>query len=84
MLAAIFRLFVVVLLLAGLAVLFFYAFVAALILTPILFVLFWLLGRKANIQWTVVRPGDFARRPPGRGPVIDHDPDDLPPPADKP
>ena len=85
MLAAFFRLFIFVLLLAGLAVLFFYAFIAALIITPILFVLFWLMGRKTNIQWTVIRPGDFSRRPPQQGPVIDHDPDDLqPPPKENP
>jgi hypothetical protein len=80
MLAAFVRLFVVVLVLVGLALLFFYAFVAALIVTPILFVLFWLFGRKSVVQWTVVRPDGYPRGQHHRpGPVIDHDPDDLPP-----
>lgn len=81
MFVAFVRLFVVILALAGLAVLFFYAFVAALIITPILFVLF---GRKSMVQWSVVRPGAYpptaySNEPPRRpGPVIDHDPNDLP------
>ncbi len=85
MFAAFVRLFVVILALAGLAVLFFYAFIAALIVTPILFVLFWLFGRKSMVQWTVVRPGAYPQEQPRRsGPVIEHDPNDLPrepPPA---
>ncbi len=83
MLQSFLRLFIFVLVLAGLAVLFFYAFIAALIITPILFVLFYFFGRKSNIKWTVVRTGDFQQRPgsPSQGPVvIDHDPNDLPPP----
>jgi hypothetical protein len=83
MIAAIFRLFIFVLVLAALGILFFYAFVAALILTPILFVLFYLFGRKQNVQWWVVRNGEAQPRPHsnprGQGPVIDHDPDALPP-----
>ena len=78
MLAAFVRLFVVVLVLVGLALLFFYAFIAALIITPILFVLFWLFGRK-SVAWTVVRPDAHPHEPRHRpGPVIDHDPNDLP------
>ncbi len=81
MISAIFRLFVFVIILAALGILFFYAFVAALIVTPILLLLFFLFGRKANVQWTVVRPGE-APRPPGYGTVIEHDPDALPPKSD--
>ena len=78
MFVAFVRLFVVILALAGLAVLFFYAFVAALIITPILFVLFYFFGRKNMVQWTVVRPGQSHGPGPERqGPVIDHDPNDL-------
>ena len=83
MIGAIFRLFIFVLVLAALGILFFYAFVAALVLTPILLLLFFLFGRKANLQWTVVRPGTQpGRQYPGQGPIIDHDPDTLPPKSD--
>ena len=80
MLAALFRLVILFLVLAGMALLFFYAFVAALFITPILFVLFYFFGRKNMVQWTVVRPGQPSQpQGPGRqGPVIDHDPNDLP------
>ncbi len=76
MLAAFFRLFVFVVVLAALGLLFFYAFIAALIITPILFVLFWLFGRKPVVQW-VVRTGPRAGA--GQGPIIDHDPNAFPP-----
>ena len=79
MLGAFLRLFFVILVLAGLAILFFYAFVAALIITPILFLLFFLFGRKPAVQWWVVRTQSRASSQPG--PVIDHDPNDLPPPT---
>ncbi len=79
MLAALFRLVIFFIALAGLALLFFYAFVAALIITPILFVLFYFFGRKNMVQWTVVRPGQpHGPGPERQGPVIDHDPNDLP------
>ncbi len=83
MIGAFLRLFLVILTLAGLAILFFYAFVAALIITPILFLLFYLFGRKSTVQWFVVRNGQQAGPQAGqqRGPVIDHDPNDLPPPT---
>lgn len=79
MLAALFRLVTLFLVLAGLVLLFFYAFVAALFITPILFVLFYFFGRKIMVQWTVVRPNQPHGPGPGRqGPAIDHDPSDLP------
>lgn len=79
MLAAFLRLFVVVLVLAGIVLLFAYAFVAALIVTPILFVLFWLFGRRSVIRWSVVRAEPYPHEPPRPpGPVIEHDPNDLP------
>jgi hypothetical protein len=81
MLSAILRLFAAVVIIVALAILFFYAFVAALIITPILFVLFYFLGRKQNVAWWVVRrDGPYGQQRPGQGPVIDHDPNDLPPP----
>ena len=79
MLGTFLRLFFMILVLAGLAILFFYAFVAALIITPILFLLFFIFGRKPAVQWWVVRNQQGASAP--RGPVIDHDPNDLPPPT---
>ncbi len=81
MLGAFLRLFIVILALAGVAILFFYAFLAALIITPILFLLFYLFGRKPTVEWWVVRNGPRPGSQPGL--VIDHDPADLPP-ADKP
>jgi hypothetical protein len=78
MLGAFLRLFIVILVVAGLAILFFYAFIAALIITPILFLLFYLFGRKPAVQWWVMR--NPSRGGPQPGPVIDHDPNDLPPP----
>jgi len=85
MIGAIFRLFIFVLVLAALGILFFYAFVAALVITPILLLLFFLFGRKANVQWWVVSPGEGPRQPrqySGQGPIIEHDPDALPPKND--
>ncbi len=72
------RLFVAVMVLAGVIVLFVYAFVAALIVTPIIFLLLYLFGRKPAVQAWVVRGRAEPR--PAPGPVIDHDPKDLPPP----
>ena len=63
-------------------VLFAYAFLAALIVVPVLALLFFLFGKKYGNVWVVggtpFRPGeppDDRRRGP---PVIDHDPNDLP------
>ena len=78
MIAGFLRLFVAVLVLAGVAILFVYAFVAALIITPILFGLLYLFGRKSNVNWWVVRRETGYEQRPGQ--VIEHDPNDLPPP----
>jgi hypothetical protein len=89
MLAAILRLFILVMVVAGIVILFVYAFVAALIITPILFLLFYFFGRNTAREWYVVRRGQYRRpedmnpeqgqRPQRPGPVIDHDPNDLSP-----
>lgn len=78
MIAAFLRLFVVIIVVASLIVLFAYAFIAALIITPILFLLLYVFGRKPTVQWWVVRNGADAGARPGQ--VIEHDPKDLPPP----
>jgi hypothetical protein len=87
MLARILRLAIVVVVAAGVLVLFAYAFLAALILIPVLGLLFFLFGKKYGNVWVVGDPtfGRSHRRPPPAGrppPVIDHDPNDLPPPED--
>lgn len=83
MLGAFLRLFIAIMVIAGLAILFFYAFVAALIITPILFLLFYFFGRKQAATWWVVRTSTYPPRRPGQGPVIEHDPNDLPPPENQ-
>jgi hypothetical protein len=75
MVGLIFRLFLGVLLLAGMVILFAYAFIAALIVTPFLLLFLYLMGRRMNKEWEVVQRETRARS----GPVIDHDPNDLPP-----
>ena len=75
MIGLIFRLFFGVLVLAGLVILFAYAFIAALIITPFILLFLYLMGRRFNVQWAEVQREARARS----GPVIDHDPNDLPP-----
>ncbi len=86
MIARIFRLAFVLAVVAVVLVLFAYAFLAALILVPVLALLFFLFGKKYGNVWVVGDPsfrraqdphGQEARSPP----VIDHDPNDLPPTA---
>lgn len=87
MIARILRLAIVVVVAVGVLVLFAYAFLAALILVPVLGLLFFLFGKKYGNVWVVgdpgFRPGSGRgdTRPPAgrRPPVIDHDPNDLPP-----
>ncbi len=74
--AALLRLFVLIMVVAALIILFAYAFVAALIITPILFLLIYVSGRKPTVEWWVVRSGADAGARPGQ--VIEHDPNDLP------
>jgi hypothetical protein len=79
-LALVLRLAVIGGALAGLFLLFVYAFVVAIVLAPIAFLVVLILARTGwlkvgRLRWAVV-----VRRPPNRsqGPVIDHDPHDLP------
>jgi hypothetical protein len=88
--ARILRLAVVLAIVVAVCVLLFYAFLAALILVPILALLFFLFGRKIGTVWVVGQPpadrppydrpvndaGAPGHRPPP--PVIEHDPNDLP------
>lgn len=80
MLSVIFRLFFALLGLAILAVLFVYAFVAAVIATPFLLIFFYFLNRRLTKRWReALQEQQLYRRPDGgMGPIIDHDPNDLP------
>lgn len=80
MLGLILRLFIAVMILAGVFFLFAFSFVAAIVITPIIFLLIYFFGRRSGIQvWSVrTRSGPGGHRP-RQGPVIDHDPNDLPP-----
>ena len=80
MFGAIFRVFFALFALAGLAILFVYAFVAALVVTPFLLLFLFFLNRHLNKKWrTVLQEQQRYRRADGSmGPIIDHDPNDLP------
>ncbi|GEM_PF-2354924 len=80
MLGLILRLFFAVMILTGVVVLFAFSFVAALIVTPIILLLIYLFGRRSGIQVWTVSQGGYTRRDGStrQGPVIDHDPNDLP------
>ena len=80
MIGLIFRVALSLLVLAGLILFFAYAFVAALIVTPFLLVFLYLLGRRTNVRWWVVREGSLREH--RDGPIIDHDPDALPEPRE--
>ncbi len=83
MLGAILRLFVAVMVLAGVIYLFLASLVVALIVTPVLALLFYIFGRKQAATWWTVQRGQYpSQQRPGQGPVIDHDPNDLPPPEE--
>lgn len=79
-LARLLRLAVVLAIVAAVLVLFVYAFLAALVVVPVLALLFFLFGRRYGNVWVVGDPafrrGQDGKRAP---PVIDHDPNDLPP-----
>jgi hypothetical protein len=81
MLARIVRLAVILAIVAVVLVLFVYAFLAALVVVPVLLLLFFLFGRRIKTVWGVGQPMSKGREPAERSapPVIDHDPNDLPP-----
>jgi hypothetical protein len=84
MFGAVLRLVILLFVLGGLVVLFAYAFVTALIVAPIVLLLLFLFGRKPMAGlWVMTQNGRGPGRPsphaPSQGPVIEHDPDDLPP-----
>ena len=80
MLARILRLAVILAIVAVVFVLFVYAFLAALILVPVLLLLFSLFGRRIRTKWVVGQPMSGAGESMAKyaPPVIDHDPNDLP------
>ncbi len=80
MLGLLIRIFFAVMILAVVVFLFAFSFIAALIAAPIIFLLIYFFGRRSGIQvWTVrTGPAERGGRTPAQGPVIDHDPNDLP------
>lgn len=80
MFGAIFRVFFALFALAALVILFAYAFVAALIVTPFLAVFLFFMNRNLKKRWReALQEQQRYQRPDGSmGPVIDHDPNDLP------
>ena len=88
-LARLLRLVLVLAVVGLVLVLFFYAFLVALVVAPILALLFFFFGRKSGKVWIVGHPGPSPHGPasPHAPPVIDHDPDALgpnPPAENKP
>lgn len=84
MFGAVLRLTVLFVVLGGLVVFFAYAFVATLIVAPIVFLLFFLFGRKPMTGlWVMTQnrrgPVPPSPYPSSPGTVIEHDPNDLPP-----
>jgi hypothetical protein len=66
--------------LVGLVLLFVYAAVVAVIFVPVVLFVLFLLRKNGAIKWTTVdlrTAPRGARTPPGRAPVIDHDPNDV-------
>ena len=87
MLGLIFRFFFTVLIIAGVLFLIAGSLLVAIVITPVIFLLIYFFGRKSGNRVWSVRTGQAppAGRP-GQGPVIDHDPSDLPsdpPPGDR-
>ena len=80
MFGLIFRILFTLFAFVGLAILFAYAFVAALIITPFLLLFFYFLNRHLNKQWQGILSEQQRHRGGngGMGPIIDHDPNDLP------
>lgn len=80
MIGLIFRIFFTVIILAGVLFLLAGSLIVAAIVTPVIILLIYFFGRRSGIQVWSVRTGQTSQR--GRspqGPVIDHDPNDLPP-----
>ena len=67
--------------LIGAVILFAFAFTAAAVIIVIVLLLLAIFGRKSQVEWTFVRSDGErqARGNLGDGPIIDHDPNDLPP-----
>lgn len=88
MIARIFRLAFILAVVAVVLVLFAYAFLAALILVPVLALLFFLFGKKYGNVWVVGSSGFQSAEQPhesagSRPLVIDHDPNALPSDAEE-
>ncbi len=67
--------------LIGAVILFAFAFTAAAVIIVIVLLVLAIFGRKSQVEWTFVRSDGErqARGNLGDGPIIDHDPNDLPP-----
>ena len=80
MIGLIFRIFFTVVILAGVLFLIAGSLIVAAIVTPVIILLIYFFGRRSGMRVWSVRTG---QPPPGgqvrQGPVIDHDPNDLPP-----
>ena len=66
--------------LVGAVILFVFAFTAAAVVVAVVLLLLAIFGRKPPVEWTFAR-SDGARQGRGdlgNGPIIDHDPNDLP------
>jgi hypothetical protein len=87
MLGLIFRFFFTVLIIAGVLFLIAGSLLVAIVITPVVFLLIYFFGRKTGIRMWSVRTGQAPLGGwPRQGPVIDHDPSDLPsdtPPGDR-
>ena len=77
MLGQLLRLAVIAAVLVGPALLLVYAAVVAVILVPILLLTLFFLRKKGVVVWRTVDLRTARRPAPGRGPVIDHDPNDA-------
>ncbi|MGE4062551.1 MAG: hypothetical protein AB7E79_04205 [Rhodospirillaceae bacterium] len=77
MLGQLLRLALIVSALVGAVLLFIYAAVIAVIFIPIALFTLFLLRKKGVVQWRTVDMRTAQRPQSGRGPVIDHDPNDV-------
>ena len=73
------RFFFVVLILSGVLFLFAFSFVATIIVAPIILLLIYFLGRRSGVKvWGIQTDAPPRGSYPSSGPIIDHDPSDLP------